>query len=130
MRDALTNFLDGYRRAWENRDPDAVAALFTTDGTYREKPFEPTFEGHDRIRDYWAEVTAAQSDITVRYGQPLVVGDRAAVEWWTTLTNEGSPATLAGAFLLRFAPDGRCAELVEYFMNAEDTVTPPSTWGG
>ena len=76
-----TEWLDGYRIAWETRDPDAAAALFTEDASYREEPYAEPFVGRAGVRDYWARVTATQEDIEFRAGTPLTVGDRAAVEW-------------------------------------------------
>jgi hypothetical protein len=35
-------------------------------------------------------------------GQPTVAGNRAVVEWWTQMDNEGTPVTLPGAGILDF----------------------------
>ena len=125
----VQEWLDRYRAAWEARDPDAAAALFTEDALYREQPYEEPFVGPAGVRDYWARVTATQDRVEVRYGDPVVQGDRAAVEWWVTLENGGQPITLAGEFMLGFAEDGRCRELREYWHFAEGTRTPPDGWG-
>ena len=129
MSTIVEAFLDGYRKAWEDRDPAAVAVLFTEGAQYREKPFEPAFQGARGISDYWSRVTATQSDVSVRYGEYLAVRNRAAVEWWVTFANDGVDVTLAGGFFLRFADSGLCEELVEYWHFAEGTVEPPSGWG-
>jgi hypothetical protein len=99
---AVARWLEGYRLAWVRRDPDAAAALFTPDAVYQEQAFQPAFVGRDAIRDYWANVTATQSDIELRYGRPVVEGRKAAVEWWTNLRNDGADITLAGEFMLTF----------------------------
>ncbi len=129
MTDTVQGWLDGYRSAWEERDPDAAAALFTEDALYREQPYEEPYRGRDGIRQYWTTVTATHSDVRVRYGRPVVDGDRAAVEWWTTLKNDGAEITLAGEFLLLFAPDGLVRELREYWHFAPGAQTPPEGWG-
>lgn len=129
MSTTVQTWLDRYRIAWEGRDPDAAAALFTEDARYREQPYQEPFRGPDGIRGYWADVTATQSSIVVRYGTPVVQGDRAAVEWWVTLDNGGVAVTLAGEFLLVFAEDGRVRELREYWHFAEGTQEPPAGWG-
>jgi len=46
----------------------------------------------------------------VRFGEPLVDGDRAAVEWWAAVTANEEPQTLAGVSLLRFDEEGLVAE--------------------
>src|SRR5690606_25695019 len=81
MAMTIDTWLKGYRRAWESRDPDAAAALFTEDATYREEPYAEPFLGRTGVRDYWTRVTATQEDVEFRSGTPVVDGDRAAVEW-------------------------------------------------
>ncbi len=124
-----TEWLDAYRRAWVERDPDAAAALFSEDATYAEQPHDDAFIGRDSIRAYWARVTAAQRDIEMRYGSPITVGERTVVEWWTTLSNDGVPITLAGIFILSFDAAGLCRSLREYWHFAEGTKEPRSGWG-
>ena len=111
---APAEWLAAYRTAWLQRDADAAAALFTEDATYAEQPYQDAFAGPAAVREYWARVTATQSNIEMRYGTPITVGNRTAVEWWTTLVNDGAPITLAGAFILTFDASGRCRSLREY----------------
>lgn len=122
-------WLDRYRAAWIERDADAAAALFTADAVYREQPFAAPFTGRSAIREYWSTVTRSQSDIDLQYGTPVVAGARVAVEWWTTLLNDGAPLTIAGEFLLRFDDDGLCRELREYWVVSERKAAPPPGWG-
>jgi nuclear transport factor 2 (NTF2) superfamily protein len=125
----VADWLERYRIAWENRDPDAAAALFTEDASYREEPYAQAFQGRAGVHDYWARVTATQSDVVFRYGEPLTQGDRAAAEWWTTMRNGGAEITLAGEFWLRFDADGLCSELREYWHFGEGHHEPPPGWG-
>lgn len=124
-----TEWLEAYRRAWEDRDPDAAAALFTDDAIYREQPYQQPFDGKAGVRDYWATVTATQSDIHFRYGTPLIAGDRVIAEWWVTMRNGGADITLAGVFLLRFDAAGLCSELSEYWHFGEGQREPYPGWG-
>jgi len=119
--------------AWQARDPDAAAALFTDDGTYSTHPFAPPRRGRAAIRAYWAGEVAGQRGIAVRFGVPVSSGDRVVAEWWATMRDESAdpPAsTLAGIVVLRFAADGRCAELREYWMGSFGaTLEPQPGWG-
>ena len=46
-----------------------------------------------------------------RFGEPLVAGDRAAVDWWAVIAaSDGSVETTAGTSLIRFGADGRVVE--------------------
>jgi len=103
--------------------------LFTEDATYREQPFEAPFVGRAAVREYWARVTASQTSVELRYGQPLIDGNRLAVEWWANLQTTDGPLTLAGEFLLRFAVNGECIELREYWLLTPSRVEPPPGWG-
>ena len=124
-----TQWLDAYRKAWVERDADAAAALFTDDATYAEQPYQDAFAGAAGVREYWARVTATQSNIEIRYGKPITVGNRTAVEWWTTLENGGAPITLAGSFMLTLDASGLCRTLREYWQFVEGTKQPKSGWG-
>lgn len=125
----VDEWIDGYRTAWENRDPDAAAALFTHDASYRETPYSEPARGQDGVRAYWAGVTSTQQEVRLLTGTPVVDGDRAAVEWWVTMLNGGAEVTLAGEFLLRFDENGLCRELREYWHFSEGRLTPPAGWG-
>jgi hypothetical protein len=128
-RAAVARWLEGYRRAWVRRDPDAAAALFTPGAVYQEQAFEPAYVGRDAIRGYWATVTATQSDIELRYGALVVARRKAAVEWWANLRNAGADVTLAGEFMLTFERNGLCSSLREYWFFAEGRLSPPPGWG-
>jgi hypothetical protein len=125
----VTDWLAEYRRAWMERDPDAAAALFTEDASYREQPYEEAHTGRTGVHDYWANATSTQDAVELEYGAPVIEGNRAAVEWWVTLRNEGTEITLAGEFMLRFDEHGLCQELREYWHFAEGKLSPPAGWG-
>jgi ketosteroid isomerase-like protein len=128
--DTLRRWLQDYRRAWERADPDAVAALFTEDASYRSQPLLPAHAGRDGIRHYWSRVTSDQLAEEVRWGGPLIDGSRVGVEWWTALANiDGSESTVAGVLLLRFDGDGLCTDLRECWNEVAGSVSPPEGWG-
>ena len=128
-RERIDAWLESYRRAWQQADTRAVLGLFTEDAGYRSHPLRPVHAGHDGIGAYWARATADQEDVRVRFGEPIVDGDRVAVEWWTTMRSEGGPVTLVGCLVLAFADDGRCRELRECWNLADELVDPPPGWG-
>ena len=128
-RAQVEDWAERYRKAWVERDPEAAAALFTDAAGYRSNIYEEPHRGRPGVVAYWADVTASQGDLEVRMGQPLVEGSRADVEFWTTMSVDGSPMTLAGCLLLDFDDDGRCRDLREYWNIAEGTLQPPMGWG-
>lgn len=127
----VQDWIDGYIRAWEQRDADAAAELFTQDAVYRDHPFGEQHTGRDGVRSYWSGVTASQEEVQVRFGDAIVAADgrHAAAEFWVNMLNGGAEVTLAGIVYLRFAPDGLCEELREAWNFGEGRIEPPAGWG-
>lgn len=126
---SLGEWVAGYRSAWEERDPDAAASLFSAGATYRANILEEPYQGREGVRDYWATVTAAQSEVQVRMGRPFGDGDRVTVEFWTNMLVSGDPVTLPGCLLLDFDDDGLCRRLREYWHFVPGRFEPPPEWG-
>ena len=127
---AVERWADAYRRAWEEADSEAAAALFAEDGTYRNDIYQDwPNQGRAGVAEYWTTVTASQSEATVRIGTPLVDGERAVVEFWTTMKVDDEPVTLAGALLLDFDDEGLCTALREYYNFSPGFHEPPEGWG-
>ena len=114
--EALENWLARYGQAWETADPDAAAALFSQDATYRETPFDEVMEGREAIRRYWQEIPDTQRDIS--FGWEVVATDPVVVRWragWLRRRDERR-VTLDGVFLLEFdEASGLCRTLREWW---------------
>lgn len=114
---ALTDWLARYERAWETRNADAAASLFTEHATYRETPFAAPFDGRAAIRDYWTNVTADQRDVDFM-ADVVSVSDNVGVAHWAATFSQpstGKQVALDGVFVLAFAADGRCESLREWW---------------
>ena len=123
------DWIAAYGRAWVGRDPEAAVALFTEDAVYRSSPFREPHVGATGVRDYWTRATSTQEELDLRFGQPVVEGRKVVVEWWAIMRDEGAWITLPGCLLLRFAEDGRCEELREYWHVDDGKHEPPAGWG-
>ena len=123
------DWIGAYGQAWREADDEAAADLFTDDAVYRSHPLREPHRGRDAIREYWRSATRTQEQIDLRFGEPIVVGKRAAVEWWATMREHGEDVTLPGILVLRFAPDGRCEELREAWHLEPGHRDPPAGWG-
>jgi hypothetical protein len=126
---SLDEWIERYRVAWEMRDADAAAALFTPDATYRSNIFEEPSRGQTGVRAYWTEVTAAQSEVQVQMGRPFVDGRRVAVEFWTNMKGDGADVTVPGCLLLDFDETWSCSRLREYWLFEPARRDPPPEWG-
>jgi hypothetical protein len=88
-------------------DVGTVAGLYAADAVFFSHPFREA----QTPAEYAAWAFADQSHAECRFGEPIVSGDRAAVDWWAAISaRDGSVETVAGTSLLRFAPDGLVVE--------------------
>jgi nuclear transport factor 2 (NTF2) superfamily protein len=127
----VQQWVDAYADAWRERDPDAAAALFTEDCSYRAHPLQEAHRGTDGVRSYWADATSTQDSVDVRMGSPIESpgGRRAAVEFWVQMRSSGEEVTLIGILFLRFAEDGRCQDLRETWFFEPGDHAPHVGWG-
>ncbi len=101
---AVAAWLGRYKEAWEQRDAERAAALFTENAAYHEMPFDPPKAGRAGIRDYWATVTADQRNISFM-SQVVAIDGATAVARWSasfTLAGNGTRVALDGVFILTF----------------------------
>ncbi len=61
----IEQFMQGYKKAWEERDEAQFCALFAVDGEYHNTPFAVQ-RGHAQLAAYWQRVKL-QEDVQVRY---------------------------------------------------------------
>jgi hypothetical protein len=113
--DAVAAWLEQFRAAWQHSDAgDWIEACFEEDAVLRSHPLRAPHHGHDGIRVHLRRAGAILGDAEIRFGTPLVDGDRASVEWWATTTDGTHDVTMVGSLFVRFAPDGRAAEVRRY----------------
>jgi uncharacterized protein (TIGR02246 family) len=119
---SLTNaklgaWLEKYGEAWETRDPEKAAAIFTENATYHEMPFDEPKMGRKGIREYWAGVTADQRDVQFDSQALAVEGNRGVAHWSAKFRSQSTGATLEldGVFVLEFDASGLCTSLREWW---------------
>ena len=78
----IVEFMQEYKRAWENSDEDLLASLFTKDGCYRNTPFAVQ-QGHDAIKQYWQR-TKLQKDIQLSFEVLQQHASGGIAHWRTT----------------------------------------------
>jgi len=118
---AVQAWLDRYVEAWRANDRELIMALFTEDAVYRYRPYDDparTFRGNAAIVESWLDDTDAPESWEAEYEPYAVEGDRAvAIGFSRYHAIDGEPEkTYHNAYLLRFAPDGRCSEFSEFYM--------------
>jgi len=84
---AVRAWLDAFGRAWSERDPSLVLALFTDDAHFQERRFRRALAGRDAIVRHWETmVRGQQRDVEVSYDLLAVRGGHAYVHWRGTFT--------------------------------------------
>jgi ketosteroid isomerase-like protein len=125
---AARRWAETWSPAWPQRDIDAIAALYADTAIYRSPAFRPPHSGLAGVRRYLGENLPAEENIECRFGEPIVAGDRAAVEWWGSRREQGQELTLAGVTALRFDGQGKVADHRGYDNHVERREAPYAGW--
>ena len=105
-----------WARAWPIADVDAIATLYAPECVFYSHPFRD----RQAPAEYAAWAFEDQAAAECRFGEPVVDGPRAAVDWWAVITTKsGSLQSLAGTSLLRFDADGFVVEQRDAWADAE-----------
>ncbi|HEX2356567.1 MAG TPA: nuclear transport factor 2 family protein [Micromonosporaceae bacterium] len=113
-RDSVAAWIADYERAWRTPGTDGLAALFTQDATYSQRPYREPVVGLPAIARMWeAEREGADEAFRMTSEVLAVDGDTAVVrvEVWY-----GQPVTqeYRDLWVMRFAGDGRCRHYEEW----------------
>jgi hypothetical protein len=114
---AFKSWLDAYGQAWEKRNPEAAAALYTENGTYQVTPFLDPMHGRKAIFEYWSEV--ARTEENIRFGYEILVANRELnIARWSAsfvIVPPGLQTQLDGIYLISLDAEGRCKSLQEWW---------------
>ncbi len=121
--EAARLWVDAWERGWRAHDVEPIAARYAMGAVFRSHPFRKP----ENPRAYVERVLAEEeAEPKVWFGEPIVEGDRAAVEYWTILRAEGKEQTLAGTSLLRFGAEGLVVEHCDYWVLEEGRRERPT----
>ncbi len=97
-------FLATYKEAWETRNAELAASLFTRDAHYWETPFGEPIVGREGIAAYWKKATETQDRIDFKVVNSLQSRYALFAEWTCTYTHRptGERRELAGSLLADF----------------------------
>ncbi|MEO8897808.1 MAG: nuclear transport factor 2 family protein [Candidatus Dormibacter sp.] len=114
--------------AWPRGDVEAIVALYAPSATYRALAFRGPDEGIEGVRRYLRENFGAEGVVSCQFADPVVSGNRAAVEWWASWVEDGRRLTMAGATMLRFDDEGRVLDHRDYWNEQQDRIEPYTGW--
>jgi SnoaL-like domain len=114
----IQEFMQGYKAAWEQRDPAMFAALFQPGGQYHNTPFQCQ-RGTEQLVEYWKRVQL-QQDVQVTFEVLASTASSGIAHWhvtyqvaseelfqiWARSTGTGLVARQPGDPLPRMVLDG------------------------
>lgn len=113
-------WLRRYGAAWETRDPEAAAALFSADARYHWTPFQEPKRGPEEIAAAWREATDRQRNVRFSHEILAVAGATGLARWHTRLERStGRRVELDGVLLAEFGDDGLCRLFREWWHSSE-----------
>ena len=118
-----------WKTAWEAKDTAAIVALYHPDVVFSTQPFRTPYLGRAGVREYVRQAFDEEQGPRVWVGQPVVDGNRAAIEWWAAVTENEIETTLAGTSVLRFDDDGLVLEQRDAWNQIHGRREPPEGWG-
>lgn len=128
-RSAARRWSDTWRTNWIAQRAAPIAAFYAAGAKYGTAPFREPRMGPEGALAYLEPVLAEESEIEAWFGEPIVDGDRAAIQWWAAFTENGEQATYAGVSILRFDADGLVVDEWDAWNRADGRLSPPPGWG-
>ena len=126
--EAATRWGETWERSWAQGETAAIADLYAPGATYRSHPHRDPEPGGAAA--YVQRIFPEESAVECRFGEPIAMGARAAVEWWASLDQEAREVTLSGTTILTFDSDGLVVDHVDYWVQSDGRLAPFTGWGG
>lgn len=114
--DELRELAAAWNAAWNGRDPEALAAFFTEDGTYYEPGLEsgPVLAA-DGVKQAATKTWESWPGATFQTVSLTIEGSRVALEWRSSATHKsGAELTLEGVDILDWDGDKVTSARVYY----------------
>ena len=128
-RDAAQRWSDTWSASWVARNSEPIAALYAPGAIYSTAPFRTPYIGPEGALEYLRPVLAEESAVTAWFGEPVVDGDRAAIQWWASFLENGIEVTYAGTSVLRFNDVGLVVDEWDTWNQADGRLEPGEGWG-
>ena len=127
---AARAWVDAWSRAWPAADPTPLAEVYAEDAVFHSHPFRAPHEGREGVLAYARWAFADQEGFGgCSFGEPVVAGDRAVVEYRAVIVEQGREVTIAGVSLLRFGEDGLVRFQQDYWALEPGSRPPAAKWG-
>ncbi|WP_062349948.1 nuclear transport factor 2 family protein [Herbidospora yilanensis] len=110
-REIARRFAQTWQTGWAVHDVDLLLSLYAPGIVHHSMPFREPHRGLDALREYLTWSFAEEDVLDVRFGEPLVDGDTAAIEF-RVRAREGE---LAGCVFVTFDAEGLAVATRDYW---------------
>jgi uncharacterized protein (TIGR02246 family) len=110
--DAVTAWVENYRKAWESNHPHDIANLFAEDAAYFTEPFAKPWLGRDAIVEGWLAARDEPGTTTFAWHPMIVTLELAIIEATTTYPDR----TYSNLWVLRLDQLGQARQFTEWWM--------------
>ena len=117
MSERLEQWMDAYVEAWDSNDPDKVGSLFEPDAVYDPQTADGPWHGVEAIVGAWVDISDTPGNWEFEW-RPIVETDDVAVVSGRTRYLD-PPASYRNLWVIRFGPNGRCADFTEWWIDEE-----------
>ena len=116
-REAAARWIDAWTRGWSAHDPEPILEVYAPGALFRSHPFREAGTPEAYIR----RVLAEEESVEFEFGEPVVDGDRAAIEYHARARlKSGGGEEFTGVSLVRFGKDGQVLEQRDIWTLRED----------
>jgi hypothetical protein len=119
---AVSEWMSGYRMAWESNAPADIAALFTENARYFTEPFSEPWVGRAEIIRNWIDRRDAPGSTSFAWTPLSITADVAIV---TGETDYGT-VVYSNLWVIRLTAAGAASEFTEWWMDQSKPSGEPS----
>jgi hypothetical protein len=110
----VARWIAAYEAAWRAPGTGGLARIFTPDATYRQRPYDEPVVGLPAIARMWEAEREGPDEAFHMASEIIAVDGAAAVVRVRVLYGHPVTQEWRDLWLVRFAPDGRCAAFEEW----------------
>lgn len=123
-RRAFADWIERYEDAWREPGTLALAGLFTTDATYRARPYEPVAEGLAEIEAMWERERKGPDEVFAMRWELVAVEDDTGVVRLEVDYGEPLTQSYRDLWIVRLREDGRCCSFEEWPFRPSEPQDP------
>jgi uncharacterized protein (TIGR02246 family) len=110
--EAVTAWVNSYRKAWESNDPEDIAGLVAEDAAYFPEPFAKPWVGREKIVEEWLKIKDDPGTTTFAWHPVVVTEDLTIIEGTTKYPRD----TYSNLWILRLDNSGQARQFTEWWM--------------